>query len=227
MGYSSVVDSNNRTVSTPMNINGNWTLDADLGVQAPLGKDDTWRLDGSLNYNFRNSVDFTGTDSLDIHHMVAKNHNTTGKLGLAYRPNAKMSFGAKGSLDWQFTSSNNAAIENVNAFTFNYGLTAQVELPWNMQFATDLTMYSRRGYSDKSMNTNELVWNARLSKRMMKGNLIVQLDGFDMLGNLKNVRRYVTASGRTETFYNVIPSYCLLHAIWRLNKQPKKKNTSK
>jgi len=227
VGYSSVVDSNNRTVSTPMNINGNWTLDADLGVQAPLGKDDTWRLDGSLNYNFRNSVDFTGTDSLDIHHMVAKNHNTTGKLGLAYRPNAKMSFGAKGSLDWQLTSSNNAAIENINAFTFNYGLTAQVELPWNMQFATDLTMYSRRGYSDESMNTNELVWNARLSKRMMKGNLIVQLDGFDMLGNLKNVRRYVTASGRTETFYNVIPSYCLLHAIWRLNKQPKKKNTSK
>ena len=73
------------------------------------------------------------------------------------------------------------------------------------------------------MNTNELVWNARLTKRLMKGNLLVQLDGFDLLGNLSNVRRYVNAQGRTETFYNVIPSYALLHLTWRLNKEPKKK----
>jgi len=91
-----------------------------------------------------------------------------------------------------------------------------------MQFSTDLTEYSRRGYEDHSMNTNELVWNARLSKRI-GGNISIMLDGFDILGNLSNVRRTINAQGRTESYYNVIPSYVMLHAIYRLNIQPKKK----
>ena len=86
-----------------------------------------------------------------------------------------------------------------------------------------LTMYSRRGYSEASMNTNELVWNARVSKRLPKQNLTILFDGFDLLGKLSNVRRYVNAQGRSETFYNVIPSYGLLHVIYRFNKEPKKK----
>ena len=80
-------------------------------------------------------------------------------------------------------------------------------------------MYSRRGYSEPSMNTNELVWNARLAKRLMKGNLIVMFDGFDLLGNLSYVRRSINAQGRTETFYNVIPSYGLLHVAYKLKKK--------
>ena len=33
---------------------------------------------------------------------------------------------------------------------------------------------------------------------------------------------YINAQGRSETFYNVIPSYGLLHVIYRFNKKPKK-----
>lgn len=57
----------------------------------------------------------------------------------------------------------------------------------------------------------------------MHGNIIFILDGFDILGNLSNVRRTPNAQGRTETYYNVIPRYAMLHAVYRLNIQPKKK----
>lgn len=50
--------------------------------------------------------------------------------------------------------------------------------------------------------------------------------GANMMGNLSNVQRYVNAQGRTETFNNVIPSYGILHAIYRLNIQPKKKGAA-
>ncbi len=33
----------------------------------------------------------------------------------------------------------------------------------------------------------------------------------------------MNAQGRTETYTNVMPRYVLLHAVWRFNKQPKKK----
>jgi len=74
------------------------------------------------------------------------------------------------------------------------------------------------------LNTNDLVWNARLSRPFFKGKLLVMLDGFDILGQLSNVTRTLNAQGRTETFTNVMPRYGLLHVVWRFNKQPAKKN---
>ena len=154
---------------------------------------------------------------------VVKNDNINEYLSLTWRPKDKFEFGTSGEFVYQHSQSNRENFTNMNVYTFNYGARAQLELPWNMQVSTDITMYCRRGYSEPMMNTNELVWNARLAKRMMKGKLTLMFDGFDLLGNLSNVRRYVNAQGRTETFYNVIPSYGILHAIYRLNVQPKKK----
>ena len=88
-------------------------------------------------------------------------------------------------------------------------------------------MFSRRGYDDNSMNDNNLVWNARLSRNFLKGgNLVVVLDGYDILGQISNVRRTVNAQGRVETWYNSLPSYFMAHIIYRLNRQPKKKGAA-
>ncbi len=72
------------------------------------------------------------------------------------------------------------------------------------------------------MNNNELVWNARIAKRMCKGKLTLMFDGMDILGNLSNIQYDVNGQGRTETFYNVIPSYGLLRLVYRFTKMPNK-----
>ena len=225
VGSKRVVDSNNATIYKPANIDGNWSLNIKVGADTPLDKGEKWRLRNDLDYRLQNSVDFngTGTNTNDAERSVVKTHNVRDGLGVTYHPSSKFEIGAKTNIDWQHAEGNRMGFETINTFTFNYGLTTQIELPWNMQIATDLTMYSRRGYKDTGIKRDELVWNARLSKRMMKGKFIVQLDGFDMLGNLSNVRTTLNAQAHSETFYNVIPSYCLLHAIWRFNKNPKKK----
>ena len=114
-------------------------------------------------------------------------------MAVTFRPSSKYEFGAKTSLVYQHSTSPRTDFTTIDVCDFNYGCTAQVELPLNMQLSTDLTMYSRRGYIEDSMNTNELVWNARLTKRMLKGKLLIQLDAFDILGNLTNVRRTINA----------------------------------
>ena len=88
------------------------------------------------------------------------------------------------------------------------------------RLGTDLTMYSRRGYKDKTMNSDDVVWNARLSRPFFKGKLIVMVDGFDILGQLSNVTRTMNAQGITETYSNVIPRYLVLHATYRFNIMP-------
>ncbi len=210
--------------STPENVNGNWRANASAGIDFPLDKNDKWRMKHNVRYAFNNSVDLSGTnETMKATRSVVKTSDVSERMELTWRPTDKMEYGLNGKLDFQHSRSERADFTDISAWAFQYGVRGQIELPWNIQLSTDLTMYSRRGYSDPSMNTNELVWNARIAKRLMKGNLTIMFDGFDLLGKLSNVRRYINAQGKSETFYNVIPSYGLLHVVWRLNRQPKKK----
>ena len=202
--------------STPQNIDGNWNTNASAGVDFPLDHKERIRLKQTLRHRHSHSADLMN----NTRSVVASNY-LDDELSLSWKPTDKLDFTAKGDLHYQRSTSKREDFLPINVFDFDYSLAAQIELPWNFQLATDLTMYSRRGYSDATMNTNELVWNARLTKRLMHGNLLLQLDGFDMLGQLSNVRHTINAQGRTETFYNVLPSYALFHVTWRLNKKPK------
>ena len=125
---------------------------------------------------------------------------------------------------WDRYTSDRPDFEDFSAFTCRTSLAAILKLPWKLDLSTDITLYSRTGYADDAFNTNDLVWNARLSRPFFKGKLLVLFDGFDILGQLSNVTRTLNAQGRTETYTNVKPRYALLHVVYRLNKQPKKKS---
>ena len=76
----------------------------------------------------------------------------------------------------------------------------------------------RRGYNDPSSNTNELIWNGQLSKSFLRNkSLIVALNFYDLLGQQSNYERWVNATGRSDTQYNSINSYAMLHVRYRLN----------
>lgn len=83
--------------------------------------------------------------------------------------------------------------------------------------------YSRRGYAGNGNNTNDLVWNARLTKTFTKAGATLVINGFNILGNIYNTSQLINSQGRTETYRNSLPRYAMLHLIYRLNKQPKKK----
>lgn len=207
---------------TPQNVNGNWDAHLGGGYNTPLDHKRLLSLATKTTFDYHHSVDLISTTAAPSRSIVSS-YYANETLSLTYRPNAKLQVKGIGNLHYQHSTSDRKDFETINVLDFDYGLTAQVELPWSLQLATDLTMYSRRGYADLIMNTNEFVWNARLSKRFLHGNLVCMLDGFDLLGNLSNVRRTINAQGRTETWNNVMPRYALLHIVYRLNKQPKKK----
>ena len=68
------------------------------------------------------------------------------------------------------------------------------------------------------MNTNELIWNAQLSQGFLKGKpLTISLQLYDILHQQSTFSRAISAMGRTDTEYNSITSYGMLHVIYRLN----------
>ena len=90
--------------------------------------------------------------------------------------------------------------------------------PWGTQLSTGMNMNSRRGYNDASMNTNELIWNAQISQSFLKSKaLTLSFQMYDILHRQSNFSRAISAMSRTDTEYNAITSYAMLHVIYRLN----------
>ncbi len=208
-------------VYTPENVNGNYYIYGGVNYSMPLDKKrritfSTWTF-GQI---------FRGVDLISTETGVAPSRSSvntywateTAKLDFRLK---RFMLGVKAYCSWSRAISEREDFNPFTVWDFNYGPTAQIELPWDMQLATDLTLYSRRGYDDPAANTDDVVWNARLSKRILKGGLTFSIDAFDMLGQLSNLTQTVNSQGRFETYRNVIPRYVMFHLIYRLNIKPK------
>ena len=109
---------------------------------------------------------------------------------------------------------------NMDTWNFSYGPSTTVRLPWqNLQFSTNLSMSSRRGYSDPQFNTNELLWNAQASISFLPKNaLTFSFRIYDILHEQSNVSRTISAISRSDSEDNSIYSYCMFHMVYRFDQ---------
>ena len=210
------------TTTQPTNINGNWQANAYYNMSSTLDDAATMTLTHGTTAGYVNSVDYISVvGSAASPKSVVRNVNLRESLGFENKWEQSTVY-LKANATYRYATGNRKDFTTIHAIDYDYGLTLRSELPWGVNLSTDLTMYSRRGYADESMNTNDLVWNARLSKSILKGNLTFIADGFDLLGQLSNIRYSVNAQGIQETWHNVVPRYAMMHVVYRFNKQPKK-----
>ena len=222
MGYVYDKATGRRTV-TPASINGNWRAGAGLSLSGALDKKRLLMFSNNLNADFVNSADYIGSDEAKpMGKSIVKTWNVSERLRLDYKI-GRHSIGFSGTFSWLRSASDMAAFSTINAYNYNYGLTGMVVLPGEVNLSTDITMYSRRGYEDAGMNEDNLVWNARATKSILKGRITFAVDAFDILHQLRKVDRYVNAQGRVETYYNTVPRYVMFHAMYKFNVMPKKR----
>lgn len=207
---------------TPMNINGNNEWRASYSFDVSFGHMDRFSLSNSLEFVRLTNYDFVSEDEIEM----TKSRVRT----LTFRDRPKLSYGFSGSKVTLFGdlalsryTGSLSSFEAFNAGTVNYGVSGTFKLPYNFGITTDFTIYMRRGYNDLALNTNNYVWNARLSYSIPKAHLLFMLDGWDLLHDIKNVSYTVNAQGRTETYTTILPRYLMLHVQWNFNKQPKRR----
>lgn len=214
------------------NINGNWNASGSIGYERPLGKARLFTIENNLSAGFAHSVDFAlaqstyaATESQPSSEDLSRvnTFTTTEDLHLKFQKD-KLTLQVGGEVNWRHSTGSEATFQTINAWDYNYGLTAKYTIPWmNVDVATDLKMFSRRGYNSDMMNTDDLVWNASLSRSFFKGKLTARLMAFDILHQLSSTQYSVNAQGRTETWHNCIPRYALLTLSYKFQKMPKKK----
>lgn len=166
------------------------------------------------------SVDLVSADTYLLNHNKVRS--------LVFRENLNLSANFNGhSLYVTFDGNYRRYSANLNGFnvqntwTLRTGIGTLLNLPFNFQLSTDFSVYTRRGYTDNVLNSDNFVWNARLTYKALRGSLLFMVDGYDMLKNISNVSYTINAQARTEMVRTVLPSYFMFHVQWRFNKQPK------
>lgn len=207
----------------PKNINGNWNTYESVQYSMPFGKKEAFQFQTVTIASYVHSVDYA-TESETLERSVVNNLTLNEQLSLSYRV-GKHSFGIRGSISWLNSRSARVDFDNISAFDITAGANASLNLPQNWQIATDINLYSRRGYNDNTLNTTNWVWNTSVAKTILKGNLTFRLNAVDILKQISNVQHTVNAQGRTETWVNSQPRYVMLHVVYRFNVMPKKKKS--
>jgi len=205
-------------ISRPENINGNWN--ASLGVGFNIGLDtlNRWDISGSVNGRYDHRVGYvnlnrTATPDRNVTHT----YNLSPSVSLSFR-NSWFNFSLNARTTYARTENRLQASNNLTTWNFNYGGNTKITFPWGSNLSTDFHVYSKRGYSDESLNTNELIWNAQLSHSFLKGKkLTVMLQWYDILHEQTNFSRVVNANGWRDTEVNAITSYAMLHVSYRMN----------
>ena len=212
-------------ITRPTNLDGFWSA---------------WNANGSFNFNtaltnqkfnvssntnvgYSHHESYLRTGKINLENpeyplATTHNYNVSQSLGASYR-NEWMDVNLRGNVRYNYAINEMQPEQKQNTWQFNYGPNANFNIPWqNIKISTSINMNSRRGYSSKEFNTNELLWNGQISKSFLPMNAAtVSLQFYDILGQQKNVNRNITATGHSDTYNNNINSYFMVHFIYRLN----------
>ena len=202
----------------PENINGNWNAFGMFMFNTAIDSAGFFNVNTFTTLRYNNSVGYVSINrDADSQKSTTKSTTFGERLAASYRNNW-MELELNGSLEYMHARSELQSNNNLDTWTFSYGGSLQLTAPWGTQLSTSMNMNSRRGYNDASMNTNELLWNAQLSQSFLKGNaLTLSLQLYDILHQQSTFSRAVDAMRRSDTEYNAITNYAMLHVIYRLN----------
>ncbi len=205
-------------ITRPENINGNWNAGLGFMFNTAIDSAGVWNMNTFTMLNYNNYVGYLYDN--DVQASLKNTTRSTSvmeRLQLSYRKDW-FEIGVDGSVNYMHTRNMLQSQNDLDTWQYSYGGSINIFAPWGTSFSTDMHNQSRRGYSDASMNTNELIWNAQVSQSFLKGKpLTVSIQFYDILQEQSNYSRTINAMQRSDTEYNSINSYVMLHAIYRLN----------
>ncbi len=168
------------------------------------------------DYNYYNSIFNQATSQKNTTRTIGVDEN----LNISYRK-TWFDVSLLGKLNYQHARATVQDNANMDTWNFAYGASANFNFDFGLSLSTDIRMNSRRGYTDASMNSNELLWNAQIAQSFLKNKAAtLSIQFYDILHKQSNVSRSLTATQRIDSWNNAINSYFMVHFIYKLNIFP-------
>ena len=200
-----------------VNVNGNWSTGGWISFTTPF-KNKKFNLSANVNLNYGDQMSYTTVNQEGMEMVLSTTHNfSTGeRIRGSYRSDK---FDVSINASFRYNNIYNNKQKNSNRETFDYtiGGDANVKLPWDIELSTDVNYRLKDGYSGNGDN-DELMWNAQVSKKFLrKKQAMIRFKVYDILQQQSNLFRWVSGTSISDTRYNTLTSYCMLHFVYRFN----------
>lgn len=200
--------------STYENINGNMEGNFRVMYNTPL-KNKKFSINTSTYGSYtRDNTFISDRKSADINKNTADVYNIGEDLRLKFNSDV-FQFDLGGRISYE--STHNSLSKDKNQNIYNYGGFGNFTwyLPFDFALESDLNYSSNSGYSS-GFQQNEWLWNASLSKQILKAkNATIRIKIYDILQDRSNISRTSSAEYIQDTFYNTINSYVMVNFIYR------------
>lgn len=216
VAMNSIYDKNSgASTFIPVNVNGNWAYNSSIDLRRSLTEKRNLDIESHTSYNYQHSVDIK-----DNARSTVKQHIVEQNLKLEYK-SKRFALSLLSGISWN--GMRLIGVDDIDNVNFNYGATLQADLPFKLHLSTDIRMYSRRGYADRSLCTDNLLWNAQINRAFLNGRLLVSAKTFDLLHQISSTHTTFNSQARIETWCLSLPSYFMLTGQYKFNKNPKRK----
>ncbi len=212
---STVFDDLGRTVSMPVNVDGNYSFNSYLGGRV--------RIKQSLlfvSYGVYNGL-FSNANFINNQRNRTKNSNYGGNLGLS-RDGEKLNAYIGFDINLNKTSS---TLNNLSSKLYGateYSSRFSYQLPKGLFVETDF-VYTRNSKRAAGYNINYFIWNASVNKKFFaRENLIIGLETYDILNQNISTFRSIQANVIVDSKTTVIGRYVLVKATYKFDNKKEK-----
>ncbi len=212
----SVVDSLGRRTTQTVNVNGNYNyyMGMSFGKKIKFLKLDVSfdpSFNGSRNLSFVNGLENI-TNSITVGPAVSFRRyvEKKGSVYISYRP----------SYSFSKSSINTGAVTEYWSHQVYLSGDYKLKKGWNV--STNINANYRQKLSPTDRNTNSVIWDMSLEKKIFKKQDITAIVSVnDLLNQRIGFNRNITSNYITETTYNTVQRYALLSLRWKFNKNRK------
>lgn len=208
-------DSLGRTITQPVNINGNYNSGFYFSSSFPVFNK-LLEISPNINGNHSKQSSFVnGIRSTTMEYSLGPGLDISVETD-------DLEFTVGASYDYNKSESSLSTLSAKPFTTARYHAELDWELPKKFIFTTSAN-YTANDRRTQGYNINYLIWNASLGKTFLKReNLIISVDAVDILNENISTRRTIQDNIITDIKTNVVGRYILLKAVYKFNSSKEK-----
>ncbi|HUR67165.1 MAG TPA: TonB-dependent receptor [Chitinophagaceae bacterium] len=152
---------------------------------------------------------------------LTRSFSLSFELQLGIESEEKFDFSIRPRIGYNKSNSSFSKTNNNNYWSYGGWAEAEMTLPWKMEFNSSLNADLRQKLPAFATNTNLIIWNAGLSKKIFKkdaGKIGIYVN--DILDDNKGFTRNISSTFISDDRYQKISRYFLLKFEWSFNKAP-------
>jgi hypothetical protein len=215
---SSVFNNFGQTVSQTVNVDGNFYTNLFAGAGFPFFNR---KLEIAPNINASYN---RYTNLINGLENITQNTSIGGGLTIEFKPSDSLSISISPNFGYTSPKSSLNSVSNKPFSTNEYTASIEWTIPFNFKIKSDAT-YLMNNNLAAGYNVNIFIWNAEISRSFTKTrNLILSVQGNDILNQNKSIQREVDGNRITDNFTKLISRYFLLKVTYKFNNNKTKED---